>query len=305
VGFALLPVLVVLALPGVVRLVGDQGWPPLVVVSVFVPYALPLLVVLLAVFAVLGRGVLSSVAGALVLIDLFWLAPLFLGSSVPPGTELTVVTANLHLGRADAVAIVELVRSEHADVLAAEELTPLEAAALDRAGLKTVFPYRVLAADVGASGDGLYSRYPLTRLPTWQLTFPALGAQLRVAGKDVTVRVVHVYPPVPWSSAARHDWTTLRHDVAALPADSPVVVAGDFNATRDVSGLRAVMSHGLRDAPEISGAGLLRTWAPPHLPALWQLDHVLVNARLGVRGTSVADLPGSDHRALVARLMIR
>jgi endonuclease/exonuclease/phosphatase family metal-dependent hydrolase len=64
------------------------------------------------------------------------------------------------------------------------------------------------------------------------------------------------------------------------------------------------MGHRLRDAAEIAGDGLLRTWAPPHLPALFQLDHVLVNSRMGVRGVSVVDLPGSDHRALVAHLVV-
>jgi endonuclease/exonuclease/phosphatase (EEP) superfamily protein YafD len=305
-GWALIPVLVVLALPSAVRLVGDQGWPPLVILDLLMPYALPLLIVLLAVFAILGRGVLSAIAGVLVLVDLLWLAPLFVGHhSSRPGQELTVVTANLNRGRADPVSVVELVHRTHADVLAVEELTPGEATALDKAGLKTALPYRVLTTGGGASGNGLYSRYPLTRLTTWQLTYPSPGAAVQVNAQAVVIRVVHTYPPVPWRpSASRHDWTVLRHGGSALPTDEPVIVAGDFNATRDVSGLRRVMSHGLRDAPEIAGAGLLRTWAPPHLPSLFQVDHVLVNDKVSVRSTSVVSLAGADHDALVARLTL-
>jgi len=304
-GFALMPVLVILALPSVVRLLGDHGWPPLVAVDVLTPYALPLLIVLLAVFAVLGRGVLSGIAGALVLVDLLWLAPLFVGHASPQGRSLIVVTANLRLGHANALSVVDLVRHVHADVLATEELTPAEVSALDQAGIRSALPYRVLTPGAGATGNGLYSRYPLTRLPLWPLRFPSPGALLRIGGKDVEIHVVHTYPPVPWSpSASRNDWTVLRADAAALPTNEPVVVVGDFNSTRDVSGLRQVMAQGLRDAPEISGSGLLRTWGPLHLPALLQLDHVLVNSRVGVAGTSVVDLPGSDHRALVARLVI-
>jgi endonuclease/exonuclease/phosphatase family metal-dependent hydrolase len=34
------------------------------------------------------------------------------------------------------------------------------------------------------------------------------------------------------------------------------------------------------------------------------IDHVLAPHRLGVAGYAVADLPGSDHRAVFARLAV-
>ena len=132
-GYALLPVLVVLALPSAIRLFGDHGWAPLVLVDVITPYVVPLLVVLLVAFAILNRSILTGVAGVLVIINIAWLLPLFVGSSAGQGEALTVVTANLHVGHADPVAVVELLRRQHADVLAAEVLTPTEVTALDRA----------------------------------------------------------------------------------------------------------------------------------------------------------------------------
>lgn len=305
-GYALLPVLVVLALPSVVRLFGDHGWAPLVLLDVITPYVLPLLVALLVAFAILNRSILTGVAGVLVIINILWLLPLFVGSSAGQGETLTVVTANLHVGRADPVALVELLRRQHADVLAAEELTPTEMTALDRAGLKALMPYRSLTPSTGAAGNGLYSRFPMTKHSPWQLTFRAPGATIHVNGQDVLVRVVHAYPPVPWRpGASSHDWTSIDKALGELPKGTPVIVAGDFNASRDVWGLRSVMRHGLRDASEVAGSGFLRTWGPPHLPALFQLDHVLVSSRVGVRSTAVVDLPGSDHQALVAHLVLR
>jgi endonuclease/exonuclease/phosphatase family metal-dependent hydrolase len=39
-------------------------------------------------------------------------------------------------------------------------------------------------------------------------------------------------------------------------------------------------------------------------PGLLHLDHVLVNHLIDARTTSVERLPGSDHRAVLARLVI-
>jgi endonuclease/exonuclease/phosphatase (EEP) superfamily protein YafD len=82
-----------------------------------------------------------------------------------------------------------------------------------------------------------------------------------------------------------------------------VVVAGDFNATVDHAQFRDLLDHGYSDAAEQSGAGYLPTypndrWYGP----LIGIDHVLVR---GMRAGSVDTygLPGSDHRALLARLV--
>lgn len=60
---------------------------------------------------------------------------------------LTVMTLNCRYGRADANAIVDLVRERRVRVLALQELTPGLVRRLDDAGLDTLLPHRVLGED--------------------------------------------------------------------------------------------------------------------------------------------------------------
>jgi endonuclease/exonuclease/phosphatase family metal-dependent hydrolase len=84
------------------------------------------------------------------------------------------------------------------------------------------------------------------------------------------------------------------------------VLAGDFNATLDHSGLRRLIRTGYRDAAATVGAGLAGTWGPydgdPIPPVT--IDHVLVDRRVRVRSVSVHRVPGSDHRAVLAELAL-
>jgi endonuclease/exonuclease/phosphatase (EEP) superfamily protein YafD len=129
--------------------------------------------------------------------------------------------------------------------------------------------------------------------------------QLAVAGAGpVELTAVHTMPPVAFPRAVR-DWT---RDLAGLPAPDAStlrVLAGDFNATLDHAALRAVLRTGWADAAQRTGRGLSWTWRPLRLP--WPrlvLDHVFVDPRIGVAAVDLVRVPGSDHRALVADLVL-
>jgi hypothetical protein len=51
---------------------------------------------------------------------------------------------------------------------------------------------------------------------------------------------------------------------------------------------------------------LVPTWRPERsgCPGLLTIDHILIDPRCTVRATSIHRLPGSDHRALYARLRL-
>jgi endonuclease/exonuclease/phosphatase (EEP) superfamily protein YafD len=271
-----------LSIPTAVRLAGDHGSQLLVVLDVVVP---------LLVLPVLALNAL-------------WLAPLYRGADVRPGTALTVLNANLLYGRADPDALVKLVRDHRVDVLATEELTPEEVARLTAAGLDKVLPYHSLAPFRAADGCGLWSRYPLTALPAFVLRFQSPGGLITMpGGRKVAVRVVHPMPPVD-NGLYKTDNAALRRQVAGLDRSVPTVISGDFNASQDNSLFRQLLGEHLRDASELAGSGLQRTWSPLGLPGLLHLDHVLVNPLVDARSTEVLPLSGSDHRAVLARLVI-
>ena len=121
---------------------------------------------------------------------------------------------------------------------------------------------------------------------------------------EVEVTAVHAWPPST-SSAWVRQWTA---DLAALPPPEPGVLrvlAGDFNASLDHAALRRVLRRGYTDASCAVGRGLTWTWAPlgVRFPRL-VLDHVLVDPRIGVASVDVLPVTGSDHRAVVAELVL-
>jgi endonuclease/exonuclease/phosphatase (EEP) superfamily protein YafD len=276
-------------------------------VLALLPLALPVTVVAGAV--ALAARVLPAVVAAvlLVAVQLTWLVPRAVAGQPPgDGTRLIVMAANLQHGLADPAAVVRAVAVERPDVLALSELTPGAVAALDRAGLAALLPHRVLRAERGAGGTGLYATSPLTGEPgPAPTTFNNPRATVRLAGRAVTLQAVHASPPFR-PGAWRRDLALLREATAEAAAAGPAVVLGDFNATADHAGFRAILAAGVRDAHDAAGRGLVGTWpADRRFPPLVAIDHVLVSEHFAVAGVGELALPGSDHLAVVADLVLR
>jgi endonuclease/exonuclease/phosphatase (EEP) superfamily protein YafD len=226
-------------------------------------------------------------------------------------TKIRVLTANLMADGADARALVTLLEREAPDIAAFQELGRGQARALEASGL-----FRSLRLDARADGLGLgvaarhpaaFERLPLPQRDGWIASVRAGGE-----GAGVEVINVHLTPPhhlPPWGMLAAR-----RAQVAALerrlraPAPQPRILVGDLNSTPIFPAYRALASH-LADAALLHAAfdgGITRpTWAPrPGWRRLLRIDHVLVDPRLQVAGLRVADLPGSDHAALIVDIVL-
>jgi endonuclease/exonuclease/phosphatase (EEP) superfamily protein YafD len=303
------PVLLGLAgLPSLVRLVGDHDLPwPIMLVS-FTPVAALGVAAATALAAGLGRRRTTVAGVALLVLNAFWQAPLWIGDAVPrEGTPVVAMTANLQYGWSDPASLVREVSERHVDLLGVVELTPEAVAGLTAAGLDRLLPHRVLRPGPSAHGSGLWSRHPLTEAEPWDGVHAGPGATVRIDGREVVVRVVHPFRTSRFTAAAyRRDYADLTARLSALDPATPTVVLGDFNASRDHQAFRRLLGDRLRDAPEVAGSGFVRTWSPRYqVPALMQLDHILINRQFGVASTAVVRLPQSDHRGLVADLMLR
>jgi endonuclease/exonuclease/phosphatase family metal-dependent hydrolase len=303
---------VVLVFPGliwaVVRLFGlERGW--IVQLMAFTPYVAAGAWVPVAI-GVAARKWLFSVIGAVAAVTL---AACVLPRALPDrdrwpstGFNLTVMTINMYIGRADPGAIVRLVRTDDVSILAVQEFTTPAKDGLAAAGLGELLPYHSLAADPahGTTGSGLYSRFPMAGRGSERGAGGNIQAYATIQppqARDLAVESAH--PLAPYSRAALPLW---RADLDAEPAPSPSgpprILLGDFNSTLDHAAVRALIRRGYRDAADATGRGLVPTWGTRVPPIT--LDHVLVDKRIGVRKVSVERIARSDHRAVIAELTV-
>jgi endonuclease/exonuclease/phosphatase (EEP) superfamily protein YafD len=295
------------ALWALLRLLAIDSGFPLAALMAFTPYVAIAAFLVAGVSLALRNWAATGVAATATLL----LATAVLPRAIGDGTveangreTFVVVAANVHHGTADPAALVALVDRYRPDMLSVEELTPSFNRRLAAAGLGSRLPNAVLETHRSTSGAGLYSRLPmrklppprrfLFRMPRAELTLPD-GRPLRVVG-------VHPYPPQPNHTG---EW---EEALASLPSGgrgAPWLLAGDFNATLDQSQLRDVLDRGYRDAGDVAGEGLEPTFpASGHLIPPVTIDHVLADRRLGIVSYDVAAIPGSDHRAVEAELVL-
>nr|WP_319462178.1 endonuclease/exonuclease/phosphatase family protein [Micromonospora sp. RTP1Z1] len=292
------------------RLAGlERG--PLVQAVAFTPYvAVGALAPLVLALALRRRwpAVVAAVA-ALALIGVVAPRAFAAGQPGADGPTLRLLTANLLKGGADPRTLVDLVRAHRVDVLTVQEFTPQIAAELDRRGLAELLPYRQLNPEVGTTGSGIYARFPLAEVGVRRnqgFFFTQAYGTLAVPGAP-PLRVESAHPAAPYAVEVVPDWwTDLRAQPPATPHGRLSVLAGDFNATLDHAPLRALIATGYADAADQAGAGLAGTWGPydgdPIPPVT--IDHVLVDHRIAVRSVTVHDVPGSDHRAVLAEIRL-
>ena len=158
-----------------------------------------------------------------------------------------------------------------------------------------------------ALGSALYSRFPLRDLGlrVHSSGFAQARAAVTVPGAPA-VAVESVHPCAPGGPEADHCWSRDLADQQPATVDSGIqLLLGDFNATLDHAPLRRLISTGYRDAGQSRGAGLTPTWPYDGKPIPGvTLDHVLADRRVGVAEYAVYPVPGTDHRAVYAELVL-
>lgn len=296
-----------------VRVLGAERGTPMVQLVTYTPYA--------ALGGVAAGGTLAA-AGAVMpgLVCLgcgVVLAGLVAPRMVPGrrpggGVRLRVMSANLLLGRGATAALVEQAKVDDVDILAVQELTAEGLAALEEAGIEALLPHRVVGPAPGGGGSGLFSRHPIDEpgvrtLEPMRLTQTAATVHVPGAG-PVLVESAHPFPPHPRRAGV---WAAnLAAQPVPDPGGPPRVLLGDFNATLDHAPLRRLLRAGYRDAAAARGRGLLPTWPcrtvtlPFWTPPV-TLDHVLVDRRIGVHEFGTRASGDSDHRPVVAELVLQ
>jgi endonuclease/exonuclease/phosphatase (EEP) superfamily protein YafD len=288
--------------------VSNHAMVVIVVASPFLTLAAPVATLM---FALAKRwiGAIAAAVAAIVVVAIH--SPLLVGaSSNADSVPLRVMTANIYFGSADAKTIVAEATSA-ADVLEVQELTQEAVDRLTAAGLDAVFPYRSLDPRAIASGGGLWSRYPIVeshRIDGYKLA--TMSARIRVEGAEVDPTVVVAHLPAPWPQPI-DDWADevnrmrgTMQSASEAANGGCVMVAGDFNSTLDMQPFREMLSGAYHDAAEQAGDGPTLTYpGNSRVPPFMGIDHVLTS-RCAATSARVIDLPGSDHRGLLATVEI-
>ena len=239
---------------------------------------------------------------------------------------VSVLSLNTEREGADVEAVAGLADAVGADVLVlpettqrygrrlAEALTEKKRSGAQPPGF-AVFSDTGMPSDLAEQGidqnsDPAYSTTVLvaSRLGGYRQVEESAGAgfgtvRLEPESGDGPVIVgAHTYPPLP---GAMTWWRSSVTDVASLcrRPSAGLIVAGDFNATRDHAPLRNL--GGCTSAGEQAGIGGLATWPSSTGTTLLgaTIDHVLVDGAVweGKEGR-VVTIPGTDHRAVVVQL---
>jgi endonuclease/exonuclease/phosphatase (EEP) superfamily protein YafD len=259
------------------------------------------------------RYALAAVALVAVVAHLVWLWPEVRpggASAAPAGSaQFRLLTANLEMDNGRAGTLGRQIQADSPDVVVVEELSNVTYYGLMKSGALAGYHYSASRPQFGAFGAGVWSRYPLS-----DVAAPLVGGldSLRVTVTLPTgqrFRLFAVHTLSPQTSSNVHVWRTqladLRREVRATAL--PVVLAGDFNATRDMRPFRGVLAAGVTDAHDDVHAGWAPTWNDhfPVLPPVWRLDHVLISPQFTATGLRVGKSYGSDHLPLVADLALR
>lgn len=292
--------IVAIAIPVAARALGWEPGPLALLVA-FMPWVTLACVLPLLLAALARSWVLGAIAGVLAMVCVYWMAPLYIGGGGGGEPVVTMATVNMTFGGADADAVVAMVREHQVDVLAVVELTPDAADALADAGLGDELPFSEVLAEPGVPGTGLWSRFELTGAEDVSGFF-SHTIRATVAGPVGQFDVFAVHPQAPGSR--NHDnWAAdlrLLRDVLAS-VDGPVIVAGDFNTTRDHAGFRDIEALGYVDAADRIDAGFRPTFPENReLFPLVPIDHVLTrDVPLRPATFDTVAIPGADHRALI------
>ena len=285
-----------------------------------------LLAVIALVCAVVSKRVVSTVVAVLAIaLQVFWQYPFFCGSAQLPRAAVAAVsgenvstddgyarlmTCNVYKGRADAREIVDLVRSEHVEVLALQETTDDFVNALNSAGIAAYLPYSQVASSDGVYGNGIWSASPLSDPSDDDVDSSASfmpGATVAFNGGSTQVRFVSVHTTSP-TDGYWQQWKRSLDELAKLRFDTGrrYIFMGDFNATYDHTPFRNFLGTRFSDAARQAADGLKFSWPAniDYVPTFAGIDHIVLDSDMRAGQVRTVKVDGSDHKALLAIVRI-
>jgi endonuclease/exonuclease/phosphatase (EEP) superfamily protein YafD len=300
---------VLLLLPDLLRLDTQQSWNALTAVR---PQVLVVVtVVTLIVLAIRRRWWLGILP---VLVVCAIAASFVVPRAIPHvtastgGTTLKVLSFNVDQGGADITDLAAEIRSARPDVVVMPESGESFAGRL-QAAIPSLH-YRSHVVQQPGEGDvhgvTVLTAAHLGDVTSTEIEQGQFDPWVTITGGDLgKVRIVAVHSSAPtWGKI--QNWPVELKSLQQWcgQTSTPTIIAGDFNASEDHLEFRQGTA-GCEDAGTVTGHGLIATW-PTRWPRWFgaQIDHVLGAGGVQPTSLQVLDLPGSDHRALLAQVRV-
>ena len=295
------------------RIVAWDALEILVILNAFILYfCLPILVIAVAAI-VRRRWWLAGTSMVLMALYLSFVLPELTAAEPIPadvrGAEtLRLFDANVTQYNFDMAGYGAQIREFRPDIVTLEEFHSFDEQQLISDGALASLPHIYQEDEGGSRGVMIASRYPLGPVTESRVDgLPYLWrTTLLLPSGPLPLWLVHTTAPVPpdW-----HDWSrelagvdlTLRR-----VRPRPLLMVGDFNATWNHKGFRAILATGLTDAAAARGHALDMTWSQQFLlvPPLVRIDHILTSNAVVVSGIQTNPGPGSQHRDLLATIAV-
>lgn len=215
-----------------------------------------------------------------------------------------LMTVNLLHDRCDVAGFSRLLERLDPDVVVTQELGPTCADILGSA-----YPHHRLRPALDFTGRGIATRLPVSFGDVDMPGRPGTSATLELDSGVVRMAGVHLLNPInfPWWASVKDRGRQLERLFAWLEEDieTPVVVAGDFNASPRWPAYRRTAAR-LADlvAERAARAGVQpeRTWSwRPGWPRLLRIDHVF-GRDVKATHVEVHTIRGTDHAPVVVDL---
>ncbi len=212
----------------------------------------------------------------------------------------TLATANVQFFTTDRADTQAVLAATDIDLFALEEVTASDEAALRP---NPRWPFQVWSGRQDLTKVALLSRHRIVTQKLHDLDGASIIEALIDLGESpLRVFVIHPIAPVSPEFATRRNrqLAMLARELSAESHPEPLVVLGDFNLSPGASLWRSFTGYtGLRRAPGPSPA----TWPALLGPLGIAIDHVLARGA-ALSELTVFSIPGSDHRALRATIVI-
>ena len=249
------------------------------------------------------RGALFAV-GVSLLIQGWQVAPWLPGSEYAgEKADIRIMHANVLFSNTEYAAALQCLEEEKADVMLVAEVTP-EFYHRFHNRFRAIYPYQYLVYAKSKYHILIASRQPVTINHEAVVANRMIDATTTIRGRKVRIVSVHPKTPIEPSWFASRNKRLSGAFAAAATGNTPTILAGDFNISVFSPVYQALVEQtGLLASRK--GFGILPTHHNGHGPLMIPIDHILTNRGFRTTSFRTKDIPGSDHKAVIADLQFR